>query len=112
MDLALQLISTDQTVRNDTIQDIKDFNQQSLSTQTKKAEQLVSMIPAIEKAFNLLGDGIVDLTTENDALKEKIGDFDEKRLQKSKEKLLKDIDDEKRANLIMSRMKKRMNKKI
>ena len=36
MDLALQLVSTDQTVRNDTIQDLKDFNQQSLSTQAKK----------------------------------------------------------------------------
>ena len=70
------------------------------------------MMPAIKKAFNLLGDGIVDLTTENDALKEKIGDYDEKWLQKSKEKLLKDIDDEKRANLIMSRMKKQMNKNI
>ena len=32
----MQLISSDQTVRNDTIQDIKDFNQQSLSTQAKK----------------------------------------------------------------------------
>ena len=112
MDLALQLVSTDQTVRNDTIQDIKDFNQQSLSTQAKKAEQLVSMMPAIKKAFNLLGDGIVDSTTENDALKEKIGDYEEKWLQKSKEKLSKDIDDEKRANLIMSRMKKQMDKKI
>ena len=29
MDLALQIVSIDQTVRNDTIQDIKDFNQQS-----------------------------------------------------------------------------------
>ena len=36
MELAMQLISTDQTVRNDTIQDLKDFNQQSLSTQAKK----------------------------------------------------------------------------
>ena len=69
------------------------------------------MMPAIKKAFNLLGDGIVDLTTENDALKEKIGDYDEKWLQKSKEKLLKDIDDKKGANLIMSRMKKQQNKK-
>ena len=112
MDLALQLVSTAQTVRNDTIQDLKDFNQQSLSTQAKKPEQLVSMMPAIKKAFNLLGDGIIDLTTENDALKAKIGDYDEKWLQKSKEKLLKDIDDEKRANLIMSRMKKQMNKEI
>ena len=91
MDLALQLVSTDQTVRNDTIEDLKDFNSQSLSTRAKKGEQLVSMMPAIKKAFNLLGDGIIDLTTENDALKEKIGDYDERWLQESKENLLKDL---------------------
>ena len=36
MDLAMQIISTDKTVRNDTIQDLKDFNNQSLSSQAKK----------------------------------------------------------------------------
>ena len=72
----------------------------------------MSMMPAIKEAFTLMGNDIVDLSTENDALKEKIGDYDEKWLQESKEKLLKDIDDEKRANLVMSRMKKQMNKKI
>ena len=106
----MQLSSNDKTVRNDTIQDLKDFNQQSLTTQAKKGEQLVSMLPAIKKAFNLLGDDIVDLSTENDALKSKIGDYDEKWLQESKAKFVKDIDDEKRANLFMSRMKKQMNK--
>ena len=69
-------------------------------------------MPAIKEAFTLMGNDVVDLSTEKDALKEKIGDYDEKWLQESKEKLLKDIDDEKRANLIMSRMKKQMNKKI
>ena len=108
----MQIGSTNQKVRNNTIQDLKDFNQQSLSTRAKKGEQLVSMMPAIKEAFSLMGNDIVDLSTENDALKEKIGDYDEKWLQESKEKLLKDIDDEKRANLIMSRMKKQMNKKI
>ena len=78
MELAMQLISTDQTVRDNTIQDLKDFNQHSLSTQAKKGEQLVSMMPAIKKAFNLLGDDIVELSTENDALKSQIGDYDEK----------------------------------
>ena len=68
-------------------------------------------MPAIKEAFTLMGNDIVDLSTENDALKEKIGDYDEKWLQESKERLLKDIDDEERANLIMSRMKKQMNKK-
>ena len=112
MDLVIQLISNDNTVRNDTIQDLREFNQQSLTTQAKKGEQLVSMMPAIKKAFNLLGDDIVDLSAENDTLKNKIGDYDEKWLEESKAKLLKDIDDEKRANLIMSRMKKQMNKKL
>ena len=112
MELAMQLISSDQTVRNDTIQDLKDCNQQSLSTQAKKGEQLITMMPAIKKAFNLLGDDIVDLSTENDALKNKISDYDQKWLEESKAKLSKDINDEKRANLIMSRMKKQMNKNI
>ena len=107
----MQLSSNDKTVRNDTIQDLKDYNQQSLTTQAKKGEQLVSMMPAIKKAFNFLGDDIVDLSAENDTLKNKIGDYDEKWLEESKAKLLKDIDDEKRANLIMTRMKKQMNKK-
>ena len=108
----MQIGSTNQKVRNNTIQDLADFNQQSLSTRAKKGEQLVSMMPAIKEAFTLMGNDRVDLSTENDALKEKIGDYDETWLQESKEKLLKDIDDEKRANLIMSRMKKQMNKKI
>ena len=112
MELAMQIGSTNQKVRNNTIQDLKDFNQQPLSTRAKKGEELVSMMPAIKEAFTLMGNDIVDLSTENDALKEKIVDYDEKWLQESKEKLLKDIDDEKRANLIMSRMKKQMNKKI
>ena len=64
------------------------------------------MLPAIKKAFNLLGDVIIELSTENDALKSQIGDYDEKWLQESKDKLLKQIDDKKRADLIMFRMKK------
>ena len=106
----MQIISNDKTVRNDTIQDLKEFNSQSLSTRAKKGEQLVSMMPAIKKAFDLMGDDIVDLTTENETLKNQIGDYDQKWIEESKAKLLKQIDNEKRANLIMSRMKKQMEK--
>ena len=110
MELAMQIISNDKTVRNDNIQDLKHFNQQPLTTEAKKGEQLVSMMPAIKKAFNLMGDDIVELSVENEYLKNQIGDYDEKWLQESKAKQLKGIDDEKRAILIMSRMKKQMNK--
>ena len=48
----MQIISEDKTVRNDTLQFIKDVNFQSLSTQARKKEQLVSMLPAFKKTFN------------------------------------------------------------
>ena len=57
-------------------------------------------------------DEIVDLSTENETLKNQIGEYDQKWLEESKAKLLKNINDEKRANLIMSRMKTQMNKNI
>ena len=106
----MQIFSNDKTVRNDTVQDLKESNQQYLTTQAKNGEQLASMMPAIRKAFFLMGDDIVELSTENDALKNKIGSYDKKWLEDSKNKMLKQIDDEKRANLIMSRLKKQMEK--
>ena len=68
------------------------------------------MMPATKKAFSLLRDDMVELSTKNDALKVKIGSHDEKWLEESKARLLQQIVDEKRTNLIMFRMKKQMNK--
>ena len=101
----MQIISNDKTVRSDTVQDLKEFNSQSLSTRAKKGEQPVSMLTANKKALNILGDDMVELSTKNDALKNKIGSYDEKRLEESKTKFLKQFEDEKRAKLILSRMK-------
>ena len=107
----MQIISSDTTVRNDTIQDLKEFNNQSLTTQAEKMCELVSMmLPAIKKAFNLMGDDIVDLHTENETLKNKNGSYDEKWLEESKARLLQQIGDDERANLIISRMKKQTEK--
>ena len=93
MELAMQIISNDKTVRNNTVNDLEDFNDQSLATLAKKGEQLVGMMIDFKQAFDLMGDDIVDLSTENDALKNIVRSFDEKRL--SKAKLLQQIDDEK-----------------
>ena len=107
----MQKVSNVQTVRGDTIQDVKEFMSKSLTTQAKKGEQLVSLMPAIKKGFNLLGDDIVELSTKIETLKNKIGSYDENRLQSSNAKLLKQIDEEKRANIFMSRMKKKQIEK-
>ena len=76
------------------MRDLKDFNSQSLSTQAKKGEQLVSMMPAIKKTFHLLDADIVELHRESESLKNKIRSYDEKWLEESKAKLLKQFDDE------------------
>ena len=68
------------------------------------------MMPAIKKAFNLMGDDIIELDAENQTLKNKIGNYDEKWLEESKARLLKQIDDEKRSRIIMERMKKQLSK--
>ena len=67
-------------------------------------------MPAIKKSFYLLGDDIVETHTENESLKNKIGSYEEKWLEEFEEKLSKQIGDEKRANLSMSKMTKQMNK--
>ena len=96
MELVMQIISTDKGVRNDTIQDLKEFNSQSLSSQAKKGEQMT--------------DDIVKLHTENESLKNKIGTYDEKWLEESETTLLQQIDGEKRVNSILPRLRKQMNK--
>ena len=105
----MQFISKDKR-RKDTVQDKKELNLQCLTTQAKKGEQLVSMMPPIKKAFDPMDDDIVDLSTKKDALKNKKGSYDENWLKKSDGKLLKQTDDEKKTNFIMFRMKKQMNK--
>ena len=69
MELAMQVISNDETVRSNTVQNLKDFESQCLVAQVKKGEQTVSMMPAIKKAFDLMSDHIVELSTRNESLK-------------------------------------------
>ena len=64
-------------------------------------------MPAMKEVFDLLGDDIVELSTENDTLKKKLVKMIKKWFQESTAKLLKQIDVEEKANLFMSRMENR-----
>ena len=110
MGFAMYITSDGKTVESNAIQDLKEFNSQPLSTQTRKGGPLVSILPAIEKTFDLKGDDLVELSTENKSLKNQIGSHDEKLFEESKAEQLKQIDDDKRANSFMSRKRKQMQK--
>ena len=109
MQLAINF-SNDKTLGSDAIQDLKEFDSQPLPTKAKKVKQLVFMMPALKKLFDLMGDDIVELSTENETLKKQLSDYDVKWFEESKAKLLIQIDGEKRAKIVMPRMKKQMNK--
>ena len=65
MDSARERISKNETARSKTVQDLKGFNSESISTQAKKGEHLVAVIPRIKKAPDLLGDNVNELSTKN-----------------------------------------------
>ena len=67
VELAMQKISNDKKVRSDATLDVKEFNNTSLVKKAKKGKQIVSMMPAFEKAFDLMCDDIVELSRGNDA---------------------------------------------
>ena len=85
----MQIISNEKNVESNTVQGLKVFNFQSLAKEAGKGEQLVYITPVIEKAFGIMGSDIVQLSIENETLKNKIGSYDENRFEKSKAKLLK-----------------------
>ena len=63
------------------------------------------MMPSFKKTVHLKGDDIVELSTENKTLKIK-SSYDEKMHAKIKPNLVKNLNDEKRAAMIMSRKRK------
>ena len=67
-------------------------------------------MPAFKKLFDLLDDDIIELFTENESLKNKIDCYDRKCLEESNARLLKHLDCDKRANLILSRLRELMKK--
>ena len=77
MELAMQIISNDRNLTNSRVQNLKGFTTQVLSTQAKKGEQLVSLMPAIMKTFHLMGNDTVKLSTENNFLVDKMVCYDE-----------------------------------
>ena len=102
LELEKQTTLKSKTVRIDTVQDLKGFNSRSSATQATKGEEIVSLMSVVKKGLDLMGVDIVDLSTENETLRNKIVSYDENWFEDSKAKLLKQFLDDKRSNLFES----------
>ena len=83
MELAMHLISKDKSARTTAEHDLNDFSSQSLATQSEKGEQFDSSMPSIKKAFDILDVDIVELSTENEALTNEKGTYNDKWIKES-----------------------------
>ena len=63
----MQTTSNDKSARVNGVQDMKDYKSQSLATQVKIGEYLISLMPAFKKTIDLFGEDIIILSTENES---------------------------------------------
>jgi hypothetical protein len=71
--------NTKQKIREELV----ELNKQNVATQAKKAEKLTANL-VYNEAIKMMGDEIFDLGVENESLRDKIGEVDEKWLSESK----------------------------
>jgi hypothetical protein len=57
--------------------ELVELGKQNIATQTKKAEESIAKVVYIE-AFKIMRDDIFDLGIENEVLRDKLGQIDEK----------------------------------
>jgi 3-deoxy-D-manno-octulosonate 8-phosphate phosphatase KdsC-like HAD superfamily phosphatase len=68
-------------------EELVEFNKQNVATQAKKAEELTANLVVYNEATKMMGDEIFDLGVENEVLRDKIGEVDEKWLSESKNRI-------------------------
>ena len=91
-------------------EELVELNKQNVATQAKKAEELTANLVVYNEAIIMMGDEIFDLGVENEALRDKIGEVDEKWLGESKNRIKLSYDDARKNKFILERMKRQTQK--
>ncbi len=98
--------NTKQKIREELV----ELNKQNVVTQAKKAEELTANLVVYNEAIKMMGDEIFDLGVENEALRDKIGEVDEKWLSESKNRIKLSYNDAKKNKFILERMRRQTQK--
>ena len=64
-------------MRENPLQNEKDYLSQFLPRRTKLVEEIVSRTPPFKNAFKLLYDDFPQISAETEVLKNRLGDYDE-----------------------------------
>ena len=106
MELALPITSQDQKVETNAVHDFKEYKSQSLSKDVKKTVSFYDICHT--KSFQFKGRWYSKIFSRKQIYEEENGLLRLKKwFAESKARLLNQFDDDKNANLIMSRMQNR-----
>ena len=78
------------------IKELVELNKQNVATQARKAEELTANLVVYNETIKMMGEEIFDLGVENEALRDKIGEVDEKWLSESKNRIKLSYNDAKK----------------
>ena len=108
--MILDYVKVQKNTKQKIREELVELNKQNVATQAKKAEELTTNLVVYNEAIKMMGDEIFDLGVENEALRDKIGEVDEKWLSESKNRIKLSYNDEKKNKFILERMKRQTQK--
>src|SRR5215469_10151030 len=106
----LEYVKSNQVTRNKIREELIELNKQNISTRAKKAEELTANLVVYNEAVVMMGDEIFELGVENQALRDQLGEVDDKWLNESKSRIVCGYNDEKKNKFILDRMRRQMKK--
>jgi hypothetical protein len=102
----LEYVKSQKDTRLKIREELVELNKQNVATQAKKAEELITNLIVYNEAIKMMGDEIFDLGVENEALRGKLGEVDEKWSGESKNRIKVSYDDARKNRFILERMKR------
>lgn len=106
----LEYVKSQKDTRLKIREELVELHKQNVVTQARKAEELTANLIVYNDAIKMMGDEIFDLGVENEALRDKLGEVDEKWLGESKNKIKLSYNDSRKNKFILERMKRQTQK--
>jgi hypothetical protein len=105
----IEYIKNDKQTKLEVTKEMQEYSKQSLNTKAELGLNYLHKSKIYEKCINIMGDSIYDLESENQVLKNEIGDIDQVYIDR-KVKEHKLSNDKNKNNIILNRLKKTMTK--
>ncbi len=105
----IEYIKNDKQTKLEVTKEMQEYSKQSLNTKAELGLNYLHKSKIYEKCINIMGDSIYDLESENQVLKNEIGDIDQVYIDR-KVKEHKLSNDKNKNDIILNRLKKTMTK--